>query len=315
MKNAWLAVFLMLGIIKGAGIACGAEAPAWETSLYHFLDYQEFLGSSTVQYYPYEWNNVRFSLFDMNRDGLPELLIYNASPDPGDAADYVYTYQDGFWNYVGEVGICSCELYYFEGTDYPGLLCTDGDVGYWRTFYYELSQGMIIAHDIMLENMNSIGSGGSAIVTRNTEDETLFELARFSERTFIKEFTYEEVIQDWDVFLEDCAQQISLASGAGIENAASSAFTRTPDVTPFYGIWCAASKDYAQAKETARQLDTLGFAGEVLLTTDWSNFNKEPWYVVTAGRYANSSDAEAVLPSIRLYWPDAYVKYSGESIH
>ena len=174
---------------------------------------------------------------------------------------------------------------------------------------------MIIAHDIMLENMNSIGSGGSAIVTRNTEDETLFELARFSERTFIKKFTYEEVIQDWDVFLEDCAQQISLASGAGIENAASSAFTRTPDVTPFYGIWCAASKDYAQAKETARQLDTLGFAGEVLLTTDWSNFNKEPWYVITAGRYANSSDAEAVLPSIRLYWPDAYVKYSGESIH
>ena len=38
----------------------------------------------------------------------------------------------------------------------------------------------------------------------------------------------------------------------------------------------------------------------------------EKFYVVTAGVYLSESDANAALPSVQGFYPDAYVKYSGD---
>ena len=54
-----------------------------------------------------------------------------------------------------------------------------------------------------------------------------------------------------------------------------------------------------------------GFAGKVFVTTEWSNLNTELWYVVSAGVYYSQGQAEAMLPSVQVVYPDAYVKYSG----
>ena len=43
----------------------------------------------------------------------------------------------------------------------------------------------------------------------------------------------------------------------------------------FYGIWCGASKDEAVAKNIADSIREKGFSAEVVITTDWSNLNKE----------------------------------------
>lgn len=83
---------------------------------------------------------------------------------------------------------------------------------------------------------------------------------------------------------------------------------------PFYGIWCGASKDEADAENIAASIREKGLPAQVFVTTDWSSLNKERWYVITAGTYDTQQEAEQALPEVRKVNSDAYIKYSGEYI-
>lgn len=81
---------------------------------------------------------------------------------------------------------------------------------------------------------------------------------------------------------------------------------------PFYGIWCGAAKKQSEAEKEADKFRNKGFDAAVFVTTDWSNLNREKWYVVSAGIYSNKSDAKNALSAVKKVYPNAYVKYSGE---
>lgn len=78
---------------------------------------------------------------------------------------------------------------------------------------------------------------------------------------------------------------------------------------PFYGVWCAASKDLNEAKKAANEIDGL-----IFVSSDWSNLNKEKWYVVTKAICEYEDKANAVLSSIQSQYPNAYIKYTGDYI-
>ena len=81
----------------------------------------------------------------------------------------------------------------------------------------------------------------------------------------------------------------------------------------FYGIFCSAYKNYDDAEKDAEKLRQQGFQdAQVFYTTDWSNLNTEPWYVVVAGAYSSKAAADAALPEVKAVYGDAYVKYSGD---
>ena len=82
--------------------------------------------------------------------------------------------------------------------------------------------------------------------------------------------------------------------------------------TPFYGIWCGASKDEAGAESIASSLRGNGLDAQIFITTDWSNLNTERWYVISAGTYNSEEEAEQALPQVKAYYENAYIKYSGE---
>ena len=82
----------------------------------------------------------------------------------------------------------------------------------------------------------------------------------------------------------------------------------------FFGIWIGASKTLEDAKREAYNAPEEIGVVQIFLTTDWSNLNTEPWYVLTAGMYTNVVEAEGMLPEIQAYYPDAYIKYSGNRI-
>lgn len=85
--------------------------------------------------------------------------------------------------------------------------------------------------------------------------------------------------------------------------------------TPFWGVWAYASKDLGEAVGFAQDARSRGFDAEVLLTTDWSNLNSEPWYVVTLGIAGSEGDAYDILSDAQSsVYGDAYVKWSGDYI-
>lgn len=84
---------------------------------------------------------------------------------------------------------------------------------------------------------------------------------------------------------------------------------------PFYGIWVSASKDKAECDTTADGLRNKGYSAGVYETTDWSNLNSEPWYVVSAGEYLSETEANAALQNVVAAGYDgAYIKYTGDWI-
>lgn len=82
--------------------------------------------------------------------------------------------------------------------------------------------------------------------------------------------------------------------------------------TPFYGIWCYASREEAEANSYVEVIKNSGFDARVFVTTDWSNLNDETFYVVTAGIYQTEDEANEVLADVRNLCADAYIKYSGD---
>ena len=89
-------------------------------------------------------------------------------------------------------------------------------------------------------------------------------------------------------------------------------YNESPQNSGFYGIWFFATKSYEEAEVAAAECYQNGFEGQVYVTSDWSNLNSETWYVVTAGIYTSTADAEAMLPYVQYVYPDAYIKYTGE---
>ncbi len=83
--------------------------------------------------------------------------------------------------------------------------------------------------------------------------------------------------------------------------------------TPFYGVWCFGSTDETDALKFVETLSSSGIMGTVFVTTDWSNLNKEKYYVVSAGIYPTEEQAKDALKTVQeLGYSDAYVKYSGD---
>lgn len=83
--------------------------------------------------------------------------------------------------------------------------------------------------------------------------------------------------------------------------------------TPFYGIWCSASKNQSDAEVVAQAIYNQGLLAKVYVSSDWTNLNSEKYYVVTAGEYYSEEFAKADLELVKkLGYPSAYVKYTGD---
>jgi serine/threonine protein kinase len=81
----------------------------------------------------------------------------------------------------------------------------------------------------------------------------------------------------------------------------------------FWGVWVFASQSESEAQTVVAEMQAKGASGGMVLTTDWSNLNTDPWYVVYFGeRFTDQAIAEnAVHSAVAFGYSSAYVKYTG----
>ena len=91
----------------------------------------------------------KFSLYDMDDNGVPELIIYNGASALAAGLDHVFTCENGQILYLGKIGFRGCKLYCCEGSSLPGLFCTDGNNGVFRTEHYALQNGSIVSEELI----------------------------------------------------------------------------------------------------------------------------------------------------------------------
>ena len=95
------------------------------------------------------------------------------------------------------------------------------------------------------------------------------------------------------------------------EESAAEQPSSSDEHSPFYGIWCRATKNRSVAEDAASEMEEKGLPAEIFVSSDWSNMNSEMWYVISAGTYETKAEAESMLPHVQDYYPSAFIKYSG----
>ena len=80
----------------------------------------------------------------------------------------------------------------------------------------------------------------------------------------------------------------------------------------FYGIWVSATKSLRDANSTLKKVKTKGFIkSKIYTTTEWSNLNRQKYYIISTNQYKRKSAAENDLPKVKQYFKGAYIKYTG----
>ena len=79
---------------------------------------------------------IRFSLYDLDGDFRPELLLRDPMRAMAQEPYDVYTVREGAVEYVGRIGIRGGTLHYAPGRGYDGVFSYDGSLGYYTGWYY-----------------------------------------------------------------------------------------------------------------------------------------------------------------------------------
>ena len=94
-------------------------------------------------------NNNKFSLFDMNRDGIPELIALGGTAGYMVRMYHVYTIKNGKVVYLDTLGLSGDGIFLSTVSGYNGFFNYGGDEGY-HTAVYVSMKGSKIIKDIVL---------------------------------------------------------------------------------------------------------------------------------------------------------------------
>ena len=154
-------------------------------------------------------SDILFTLYDMDRDGTPELIASNGDMSMAGRTNYVFVCADGRAEYAGDVGFRDSVLTYYPGSAYPGLFCQDGNMGYYATEYYSLVHGSAINQEDVVEYIyvpedDPYGWLDEPIVQQRTADDALFALAAGGGGVALDMYTLSEInaIGGWEAFVQ-----------------------------------------------------------------------------------------------------------------
>ena len=180
------------GIPEGGGTAPVPAVTGWREG------YRDFLTLNHAAYGP-------AAVWDMDRDGTPELILHNGDDSMAGAFCYVFTWNGSAAVCIGEIGWRECTLAYYPGSAYPGLFCTDGNMGVYTTRYYAKSGYSVSSRDVMEEDHTRGGATDwdeTPVYTSLTGDYDLYYLARYQTPVTLRMRTYGEITSiGWDAFL------------------------------------------------------------------------------------------------------------------
>ena len=201
------AALVCLALITSAVPCQAAVRWDWNQAYYSFL--MDGLYKRSGQKYfvnPDNWEEPQFALYDMNRDGVPELLASNGCMYTADARGYVYTFYNGGVVYCGEIAEYLESNFYYEGnSQYPGLFFDGGGMGEFTLYYAKLEGTRLVWEKVADWNepmwaMRPKDDNPDeyeevyieAGYTQKTKDNALFEMAE----THLRKFALNENLPD-----------------------------------------------------------------------------------------------------------------------
>ena len=92
---------------------------------------------------------IRFSLYDLDGDFCPELLLRDPMRAMAQEPYDVYTVREGAVEYVGRIGIRGGALHYAPGRGHDGVFSYDGSLSYYTGWYYTMADGTLVTQRVI----------------------------------------------------------------------------------------------------------------------------------------------------------------------
>lgn len=259
--------------------------------------------------------NMKFGVYDLDKDGTPELIMYNGANTEAGATSYLYRINNGKAIFVDTLGQRMFEkFYYVPGSKYSGLFFQNGARGYYPGYYYEMSNGKLKTEEVLYTS----DEGGKFHDIQETSDDVLFSI--FPSMTKFEYGTVGNVKQ-----VEMKSRTEVIANGWNYNPAADSLTVKVnnesvdwTDATPYIN-------------SSGRTMVPLRAVGDALgLTVSWDNSKKEAVFTdgsktiyfpigsttakTSEGR-SITMDTAAVITNNRTYAPVRYLaEYFGYNV-
>ena len=151
------------------------EEPAWSAAYRGFVLDRGFAASG--QEYGAE-DRVRFGLYDMDLDGVPELIAYKGGASRAEEGKYVYTFSENQIRFLGKLGVYEKEVFYAPGSPYSGLFDDWMQMGEGDARYASYQDGRYEETIVYTFRMRTApDSNGNYEYDRKTDDDNLNQTA------------------------------------------------------------------------------------------------------------------------------------------
>ena len=219
--------------------------------------------------------------------------------DPDDPGSFTYTRISSSREVLGN-----------DGTWYPECMIRDDAAGgEWTKYDPDEDRERMTA--LMKETMKTLTGEENYEVEDPTPVETGTESKEDKPGTESEEAASEQEEESTAEQKEESGVEQKEESASEQKEEPAEQPSSSDEHSPFYGIWCRATKNRSVAEDAASEMEEKGLPAEIFVSSDWSNMNSEMWYVISAGTYETKAEAESMLPHVQDYYPSAFIKYSG----
>lgn len=137
--------------------------------------YRDFLlgGGYLASGQAYDDGNPRFGLYDLDQNGIPELLATRGALAMVDNTQYVYTIENNAVRFLGTAGMYETGFEYVYDARYPGLFNTWVHTGSGGVSYLTLVNGVYQETQVL-----EYHDGMEFTYTQLTDDDALYQFAR-----------------------------------------------------------------------------------------------------------------------------------------
>ena len=187
-----------------------SEKNGWSEAYKDFVMNKVYAGIGEPDYYIGEFHEpIRFALYDLDNDGIPELFAYNGEGSTAGNSYNVYTFKNNKMKKVGDLGERELFIHYDPAKRYPGLVESEGSMGVYYTEYWYMENNQIKSEMLGQESYYSHGDDeepdfdNPPVVTQETADSELYNWAMNEAKEDLVTYTYDEISKmGWEGFVK-----------------------------------------------------------------------------------------------------------------
>lgn len=171
-----------------------------------------------------EYDVVSFSLYDIDGNDTPELLIFNGFEGRDLRADYIFSYDGTKIVYCGSI-LPEC----YGVPDYPGLFATVFMSGFYMDEEYDgkyigvtyLNHSTLESYSVVTDRVEITGElpdGNGREVIFKTDDTETYNAGRQTQHNSLRFMTLAEIeAQGWETFLKVCYEGTAETAPSGVD--------------------------------------------------------------------------------------------------